>query len=93
MHCFVPAPNSFFYMRERVMNKNNLTMQKLLQQSFPTFFIIYVTLLPSLVLFGGLVSEYWHWQIQTSVSPLNHRQTDFRAASSKSIIEIEINCY
>ena len=61
---------AFFYMRERVMHKNTLTIQILSQQSFPTFFTIYMTDLPSFVSFRGLVSEYWHCQIRTSSLPL-----------------------
>ena len=43
----------------RVTHKNNVTMHKLLQQSFPhSSLAIYMTHLPSLVLFHVLVSEY-----------------------------------
>ena len=36
-----------------------------------------MTYLPSFVVFHGLVSEYWHYQIQTSVSPLKYRISFF----------------
>ena len=75
---------AFFYMRKRVMHENNLNTRKLLQQCFTTLFTKYMTHLPSLVVFRGLVSEYWHYQIQTLVSPLRYRifcripRTDFK---------------
>ena len=31
---------------------------------------------PTLVLFRGLVSEYWHCQIETLVTTFNHRTQD-----------------
>ena len=36
-----------------------------------------MTHLPSLVAFRGLVSEYWHYQIQNLVSPLKYRISFF----------------
>ena len=54
------------------MHENNLNTTKMLQQSFNTLFTKYMTHLPSLIVFRGLVSEYWHYQIQTSVSPLKY---------------------
>ena len=59
------------------MDENNLNTRKLLQQSFTALFTKYMTHLPSLVVFHGLVSEYWHYQIQTSVSPLKYRKLFF----------------
>ena len=77
VNCFVQHQTAFFYMRECVTHENNLNTTKLLQQSFSTPFTKYMTHLPSLVVFRGLVSEYWHYQIQTSVSPLKYRISFF----------------
>ena len=74
-------------MRERVTHENHPNTQNLQQQSFTTLFTIYMTHLPCLVEFRGLVSEYWFCRIQTMVSPHKHRmlfffyripQTDFK---------------
>ena len=64
-------------MRERVTHENNLSTRKLLQQSFTTLFTKYMTHLPSLVVFRALVPEYWHYQIQTLVSPLKYKISFF----------------
>ena len=74
-------------MREHITHENHPNTRNLQQQSFTTLFTIYMTHLPSLVEFRGLVSEYWYCRIQTMVSPLKHRklfffyripQTDFK---------------
>ena len=62
-----------------VMHENHPNTQNLQQQSFNTLFTIYMTHLPSLVEFRGLVSEYWYCRIQTMVSPLKHRKLFFIA--------------
>ena len=52
-------------MRERVTHENHPNTRNLQQQSFTTLFTIYMTHLPCLVEFRGLVSEYWYCRIQT----------------------------
>ena len=59
-------------MRERVTQKTTLTQQNCYNNALPLF-TKYMTQLPSLVVFRGLVFEYWHYQIQTLVSPLKYR--------------------
>ena len=68
-------------MSKRVTHENNLNTTKLLRQSFNTLFTKYMTHLPSLVVFRGLVSEFWHYQIQTSISPLKYRISLFYCIS------------
>ena len=73
-------------MRERVTHENHPNTQNLQQQSFTTLFTIYMTHLPSLVEFRGLVSEYWYCRIQTMVSPHKHRKFFFFIAYRKLIL-------
>ena len=77
-------------MRERVTHETNLAWGIFHKKLFHTFFNTYITHLPSFISFRGLAFEYCLYQIQTSVSPLNHRfsfffrnpRTDFKLRAS-----------
>ena len=64
-------------MRERVTHKINLAWGIFLKKLFHTFFNTYITHLHSFISFRGLAFEYCLYQIQTLVSPLNHRFSFF----------------
>ena len=73
-------------MRERVTHENHPNTQNLQQQSFTTLFTIYMTHLPSLVEFRGLVpntgtAEFKLWSLPINTgSYFFYRipQTDFK---------------
>ena len=77
-------------MRERVTHETNLAWGIFLKHLFHTFFNTCITHLPSFISFHGLAFEYCLYQIQTLVSPLNHRfsfffripRTDFKLRAS-----------
>ena len=84
---------AFFYMCECVTHGTNLNVHILFQYRFSTFFNTYLTHLLSFFLFRGLVSEYWLQQIQTSVSPLNHRKLFIFFAHRKLTLNYAVSIF